>query len=162
MIKKSREQESLSQEIVLRACKPSPRALLKMPRKQAWKSEAQLDFPTSTWESVAEEPLAVRVPKLGTTSRWPSSRDTLIWNALLPRSRKWLTLPSPAGSKSMWSSELKLDNAIIIWTILGWIHTLILVELNPLLRRVYSGAFFYYELFFNIFYLLLIWSIYKY
>ncbi len=59
-----------------------------MQRTETSRSEVQWDFLTNTWEFVAEELLAVRVQRHGTTGKWPSSKDTLTSNVLQPKWKK--------------------------------------------------------------------------
>ena len=70
-----------------------------MQRTEASKSEAQWDSQTSTWEFAAEELHAVRVPRHGTTGKWPSLSDILTLNALLPKWKKSLPLLFQTESK---------------------------------------------------------------
>ena len=111
--KKSKEPESPSAATDLMQSNKSPTNSLVTPRLKMLKSQAQSDYLTNTCVSAAEELLAVRDQRPGTTGKWLCTRDTLTLNAQPPKSKKSLQSPFPAESRSASTSEPQLDDLLI-------------------------------------------------
>lgn len=89
--------------------------------------EDQSDSPINILESVAEEHLVVKVLRLGTTSKWPSSKDILIWNAPPLKSNKSLWSQSPVESKLMLISDQKKHD---LWKYYSSLNYILLVQIK--------------------------------
>jgi len=111
--KKSKEPESPLAATDLMQSNKSPINLLATPRLKMSKSQAQSDYLTNTYVSAAEELLAVRDQKPGTTGKWLCTRDTLTLNAQHPKSRKSLPSLFLVESKSVLILEQPHDDLLI-------------------------------------------------
>lgn len=121
-IRRWRKRESLSAATDLTPCSRWPTSLWATPKPTEWRSQVPWDSPTSTWGSAAEDLLAVKVPRLGTTGKWPSSSATSTLSALLARLKKSPPLPSPTASKSASILGLPPDCQLFINSHYSFIH----------------------------------------